>query len=168
MNGHPPHPGGPPHGGGAAPRKLFHKIALREMTGEEIDALMTAAVSGRLGTVGPDGPYVVPLAFGWRNGEVCFHCHRAGKKLENIGGDDRVCFQVDTHTPDTLTYQSVIVMGRAERLEGEEAVAAMGTLMKKYASELKMPKAAGLEKMIRVFRIRDAKTTGKRSEPSKA
>jgi len=31
-----------------------------------------------------------------------------------------------------------------------------------------MPKAEGLSKMIRVFRIRDARTTGKCSEPSKA
>ncbi|MHC4601272.1 MAG: pyridoxamine 5'-phosphate oxidase family protein [Planctomycetota bacterium] len=161
MTGHPGGEGGPP-------RKLFHKIALREMTGEEVDALMGTAASGRLGTVGPDGPYVVPLAFGWRNGEVVFHCHRSGKKLLNITRDDRVCFQVDTHTPDTLTYRSVVVMGRAERLEGEDAVAAMGALMKKYASDLKMPKASGLEKMIRIFRIRDAETTGKASEPSKA
>jgi nitroimidazol reductase NimA-like FMN-containing flavoprotein (pyridoxamine 5'-phosphate oxidase superfamily) len=168
MTGHPTGESPHPHGGGAHPKKLFHKIALREMTDEEIDALMTGADSGRLGTVGPDGPYIVPLAFGWRNSEVCFHCHRSGKKLDNITGDDRVCFQVDTHTPDTLTYRSVIVMGRAERLEGEAAVTAMETIMKKYASDLKMPKAAGLEKMIRVYRIRDAKTSGKCSESTKA
>lgn len=157
MNGH-------PHGAGGGPAKPFHRVATRPMTPDENAVLLESVASGRLGTTGPDGPYVVPLAFAWHEGAVVFHCHREGKKLANLAHDDRVCFQADTHTPDTLNYRSVILQGRAAPLAGEDLARAMGSILKKYGSDLKLPPAAALEKRVRIFRIEDARVTGKCSE----
>jgi nitroimidazol reductase NimA-like FMN-containing flavoprotein (pyridoxamine 5'-phosphate oxidase superfamily) len=155
------------HAGGGPHRAGFHKVALREMTADEIDTLMKTSPSGRLGTIGPDGPYIVPMAFAWYDGKVYFHCHTSGKKVNNIAGDDRVCFQVDTHSPDTMSYRSVIVMGRAKLVEGEEVMAAMRNMMEKYGAEMKMPDAPGMAGLIKAYKIVDASITGKLSAVSK-
>lgn len=144
-------------------QKLYHRVQLSDMTPEEIAATMNKASAGRLGTIGPDGPYVVPLAFAWLNNTVYFHCHTAGKKLNNIETDNRICFQADLHSDDTLTYESVIVSGKAQLVEGEEVMDAMNALLKKYSSELKLPKMEGMKKIVKVFKVADAKITGKKS-----
>ncbi len=88
-----------------------------------MEALLNRAEVGHLATVGPEGPYLVPLHFIYSRGGIYFHCGRKGRKLANIKSDSRVCFQVDEMTaiiPHELPckyntrYTSVMVEGKAE------------------------------------------------------
>jgi nitroimidazol reductase NimA-like FMN-containing flavoprotein (pyridoxamine 5'-phosphate oxidase superfamily) len=84
--------------------------------------------------INTDGyPYVVPLSFGYReeNGVITlyFHCAKAGRKPELLERDNRVCAEiavsggyVRTDHSVTADYRSVIGVGRAVPVTGEEAV----------------------------------------------
>lgn len=147
----------------------FHNTLLRELSEEEIIRLMQEATAGSLGTIGEDGPYIVPVSFVFYNKHIYFHCHHDGKKLDNIQVDNRVCFQTHISTVDTLNYSSVIITGKAERvMDNQEAMEAMSAMRQKaegHGVEQKpMPKtAAALAQMIKVYKIVDYKLSSKYS-----
>ena len=85
----------------------------------------------RVGMLGPEGPYVVPVSFGVRLEEgkpvVYFHCAREGLKLDLLKNDLRVCVEGDifikTEPTDhgiTTRYESVIGTGVCEIVTDEE------------------------------------------------
>jgi len=92
----------------------------------EMEAILRECVVGSLATVSPDGaPYVVTVNYVYSGGKIYFHSALAGKKLENIAHDPRVCFEV--HVIDRIVrapraeessvrYRSVIVHGHARQL----------------------------------------------------
>ena len=58
----------------------------------------------RLAMTGPQGPYVVPLNFGYAlepNGrlQLFFHCAAQGRKIRLLEADPRVCFEMDCQYP---------------------------------------------------------------------
>src|SRR5437764_15198886 len=67
------------------------------MPEERIRETLDRGYCGRLGTVGDDGfPYVVPLLYIWRDGQIWVHNTRArGHLRQNVDHDSRVCFEVD-------------------------------------------------------------------------
>lgn len=111
------------------------------------EELLRSCRVGRLGTVGRDGyPMIKPLNFAYHDGRIYFHTALAGEKIDDIGRDDRVCFEVDL--PLALVrarnqpceaaylYRSVIVKGRARLVaDPEERRLAFRSLMDKYQPE---------------------------------
>lgn len=110
--------------------------------------LLNTCHSGRLGTVGMDGrPMVKPLNFAYHEGRIYFHCAQDGEKLDDIGRDNRVCFQIDlqvAYVKGTMEnpcraeylYRSVIARGRAIIVEDRaERLLALDCLMAKYQPE---------------------------------
>lgn len=92
----------------------------------------------RLGLTGPEGPYVVPLNFGYEEKEggliLYFHCAQAGRKADMLAADPRVCIEVDcSHKlisgekpcAYSFGYESVIGFGKA-RLLADAAQKASG------------------------------------------
>ncbi len=93
---------------------------------------------GRLAMCAGDYPYVIPLCYVYVRQCIYFHCGPAGKKLEMIRENNRVCFQVDRISkilPSdypckySIDSRSVIAFGRvteveddAEKLEALEAL----------------------------------------------
>ena len=86
----------------------------------------------RIGIMGPEYPYVVPVSFGVIVEEdrpvVYFHCAREGLKLELLRKNPRVCVEGDifikTEPTDhgiTTRYESVIGTGICEILTEEAA-----------------------------------------------
>jgi nitroimidazol reductase NimA-like FMN-containing flavoprotein (pyridoxamine 5'-phosphate oxidase superfamily) len=117
--------------------KLMAEAAVRE--------LLARGYSGRLGTVGPDGwPYVVPLLYLWRDGEIWVHGTRArGHLRASVDHEPRVCFQVDEpgevfpygrfECDTSVAYRSVVVFGRLRLIEDRERKTAFfDALMAKY------------------------------------
>ena len=87
---------------------------------------------------GADAPYCVPLSLVRVDNALYFHCAKAGKKLNLLRQDNRVCVTfVGSDTPDylpkeneyTTFFQSVIVTGRAtEVTEDAEKILALRRL----------------------------------------
>jgi nitroimidazol reductase NimA-like FMN-containing flavoprotein (pyridoxamine 5'-phosphate oxidase superfamily) len=124
------------------------RVAKKEIRDKEaIEGILEKCEVGRLGTIGRDGyPMVKPLNYIYLNGAIYFHSAREGEKIEDVGRDNRVCFEVDipiayvksTENPckAEYLYQSVIIKGRAHIVEaGDERLRALEALMKKYQPE---------------------------------
>lgn len=111
---------------------------------QEMENLLREAEVGCLATVGPDGsPYITPLHFVYHRGKIYFHCALAGRKMDHIRANPRVCFEVHElirivpgqRACDFSTrYRSVLVFGRARSLaDADEKVAVLTALAEKYA-----------------------------------
>ena len=97
----------------------------------EMEAILRECPVGSLSTVGPDGaPYVVTVNYVYHDGRVYLHGAPAGKKMDNIAHDPRVCFEVHvieriSRAPRAMEfstrYRSVVVHGRARQLADAEA-----------------------------------------------
>ena len=101
--------------------KMSQKI-LREMTPKEVDQFLTCSRVGRIGISLDQGPYIVPVGYGYTEGKVFFHTCFKGLKIEGIMKNNRVCFEVDEALSDSSMYKSVIISGRAEIIDDEEVV----------------------------------------------
>lgn len=107
--------------------------------------VLARGFSGRLATVGPDGwPYIVPLLYVWRDGEIWVHNAGARGHLRvNVDHEARVCFEVDEpgavfaygrfECDTSVEYRSVVVFGRIRVVEERHAkVRFFDALMAKY------------------------------------
>lgn len=117
----------------------------REITDiNEIERILTAATVCRLALNGADGyPYILPMNYGLvREGDqfcLYFHCAREGTKLDLMGRDPRVSFEVDgahrLYGDGDLActygyaFESVIGQGTLEAVEGLEKRKGLEALM---------------------------------------
>ena len=93
---------------------------LNEMTRPEIDQFLSCARIGRIGLISKEGPYIVPVGFGYSDGRIFFHTCSEGLKMEAIRANPNVCFEVDESISDGSLAKSVIIWGRAEVIEEKE------------------------------------------------
>ncbi|GAC92146.1 pyridoxamine 5'-phosphate oxidase-like FMN-binding protein [Anoxybacillus flavithermus NBRC 109594] len=108
----------------------------------KISAFLSAAMTGYLGLADRLEPYVVPLNFVWWNGAVYVHGAEAGRKMEVLKRNARVCFTVSEHfgtmvhpvpAKTDTGYMSVMLFGTAEIVTDlDEATEAMQQLLHKY------------------------------------
>lgn len=145
----------------------------REITDRgAIEAILKRATVCRVGFCGREGPYVIPMSFGYDCGSLYLHCAHEGRKLDLIREDPRVAFEVDLDhevvrqaSPCgwTLRYRSVVGSGRAvlvsdaaDKRHGLEVITRQhgGTLGPVAEKDL-----AG----VRVVRIEVGEMTGKQS-----
>ncbi len=144
-----------------------------EMTDRtEIEAIIAEALVCRLAMCDGDRPYMVPLSFGYGDNALYFHCATEGRKLEILGKNNQVCFEmdvgVDVKRGDSacefgMNYQSVVGFGTASIIdEPTERSAALDIIMKQYkASREEYPEA--LINIMRVIRVEIESMTGKKS-----
>ncbi len=127
----------------------------------------------RLGLNGEDGPYVVPLSFGFEvvDGTVLIYIHgaRGGLKHDLIARDPRVCVEADlchgfieVHDGITTLYESLIGFGLAEEVQGADKARGLDLLLEHcgfpgYACN------AAMTAMTAVYRITLRQLTGKRN-----
>ncbi|MBL7033029.1 MAG: pyridoxamine 5'-phosphate oxidase family protein [Candidatus Delongbacteria bacterium] len=64
------------------------------LTLEEMEQVLGEEVLGFLGLAGSEGPYVVPLNYSYRKGQLLFHCALQGRKLDILRSNPQVCFTV--------------------------------------------------------------------------
>ncbi len=90
-------------------------------------------------------PYVVPLSYGYDRGYLYFHSAPAGRKLDMIAKNPRVCFEVEygvnlvrAETPCNFTvhFASVIGFGRASLVTDPERKAfGLDVIVRHYNAE---------------------------------
>jgi nitroimidazol reductase NimA-like FMN-containing flavoprotein (pyridoxamine 5'-phosphate oxidase superfamily) len=90
--------------------KMARKI-LEEMSKTEMEQFLTCAPVGRVGISLKEGPYIVPVGFGYEKGEIFFHTCYKGLKMDGMKENPNVCFEVDESTSDASMFKSVIVNG---------------------------------------------------------
>ena len=139
----------------------------------EIVALLGRCDTLHIGMTGENGPYVVPVSFGYEvaNGQlvVYFHGAKEGLKHDLLAKDPRVCVEASLlhgyrsmGTSVTADYESVIGFGAAEICTDKEAAHGVTLLM----AHCGYPDFDGTTcialGITRVYRIKLASITGKR------
>jgi len=84
--------------------------------------------------------YGIPISYAFDNESIYFHCATEGTKLKYLRNNNKVSFCVVGETTimpskfGTL-YNSVIVFGKINEIEGDEKRDALMLFLKKYSSE---------------------------------
>jgi len=115
---------------------------------DTIFGILSRARVGRLATIDEAGyPYIVPVNFVLYENCIYFHCALEGEKLENIGRDPKVCFEVDeplayievSFNEDKnpckahQLYRSVVVRGKARVVDSDSLkLRVLNALVAKY------------------------------------
>ena len=84
------------------------------MSGEEVDAFLSAERTCRVATVGVDGrPHVAPLWFVWEGGALWLNSLTRSQRWADLERDPRIAVVVDAGT-EFMELRGVEVTGRAE------------------------------------------------------
>jgi nitroimidazol reductase NimA-like FMN-containing flavoprotein (pyridoxamine 5'-phosphate oxidase superfamily) len=89
----------------------------REMTDEEVEALLARSWWGSLATVEDGGPYSVPVIYGW-DGSDFYVASRGGRKVTNLQRDPSVCLTIVEAEGLGEPWYSVVVLGEATLVHG--------------------------------------------------
>jgi len=136
---------------------------------DAIDDVLRRAEVLHLGMTGADGPYVVPVNFGYDGSAIWIHCAQAGHKLDLLATDPRVCFDacVDVRiVPGTqcswgARFRSVVGFGTATLVEDPaEKARGLGAIIAQYSGK---PETVAVEQArgVAVLRIDISSMTGK-------
>ncbi|MCK5680339.1 pyridoxamine 5'-phosphate oxidase family protein [bacterium] len=114
---------------------------------EQIEEIIKEAKVCRLGLYEKDTdyPYIVPLNFGYSDKKLYFHSAKAGKKVDILKSNPRVCFEFDIalglvkgESPCNWgnKFKSVIGFGTVSFLEDPiQKADAMHILMQNYSND---------------------------------
>ena len=95
-------------------------------TNRKMELLLELMPVGRMAVTTEDGPYIVAVNYLFFEGSIYFHSGLAGRKLDALQADSRVCFMVDEIGPQVIweegcgisqIYKSVVCFGKAEFVE---------------------------------------------------
>ena len=89
-----------------------------ELSINQIETLLRSNIVGRLACTEDDTPYIVPTIYVF-DGNFIYAHSREGLKLDMMRKNPNVSFQVD-EIRDFRNWQSVVVQGKFEEVEGRE------------------------------------------------
>lgn len=90
-----------------------------ELDHTQINNILSSRAVGRLACTDGTHPYIVPVTYAY-DGTYIYGQTNDGHKLNIMRKNPHVCFETDVMT-DMCNWQSVIVYGRFEELNGEES-----------------------------------------------
>lgn len=139
----------------------------------EISAILNEAAVCRIGLADGNGPYIVPLSFGYGDGALWIHSAHEGRKIDMLRKDPRCCFEVDIcdriirdDKPCSwgMRYRSVIGNGRAVFIDSpEEKRYGLNCIMQHYGGGTHAFSENDL-RTVTVVRIDITSVTGKKHD----
>ena len=93
-------------------------LKVEDMTPADMHALLERESFGHLGCARDGRPYVVPMNYACDGKELYFFTTE-GMKTQFLQSNPQVCLQVEEIT-DSTHWRSVMVIGKAEQLTGNE------------------------------------------------
>jgi nitroimidazol reductase NimA-like FMN-containing flavoprotein (pyridoxamine 5'-phosphate oxidase superfamily) len=112
---------------------------------QPIEAILSKAKFLRLALSDSDAPYIVSMAFGYKDNKIYLHCSRKGKKIDILNKNPRVAFEADAEAEIVTTedickynvrYRSVIGNGQARFVEDyDEKVEGLNVLSEHYGKK---------------------------------
>lgn len=134
------------------------------MSPNEIDEFVLSQRVGRVGCHVGGETCVVPVIFGW-DGDCIYVYTTAGKKVDMMRENHRVCFEVDEYLTSG-GWRSVIAQGVFEELEGDDALRALQIITERVSANREggssRPRGEGRTPV--AFRIRTNDVTGRKVE----
>ncbi len=142
-------------------------IKVEDMPIDEMKALLQSVGFGHLGCARENRPYVVPMHYAY-DGESVFFLTTEGTKTEYIEHNPQVCLQVED-VQDAANWRSVMLMGRAQRIEDtREMERAMQLITKRNPSltpaiNLTQNDAWGRANNLAVYRLHPDSVAGRQT-----
>jgi len=142
----------------------------RKLSQEDAEEILKQGEYGILSTVSGDGtPYGVPLSYAYDGENIWFHGAKEGHKVDNLSQNVAVSFCVVGKTkvlPEKFStiYESAIASGVVHPCEGEEKLAGLMALVKKYSPEFLekgQAYAKGAMEKVQVYCMRVTGLSGK-------
>lgn len=141
---------------------------LGELNQRQIETVLRSEVVGHIGCISEGRVYVVPITYVF-DGTFIYGHAVDGAKLRAMRTDPHVCFEVE-HVDNLANWQSVIVWGTFEELDGEDAEVGMHLLVDRLMPLLasstsgsphsEATEASGARRAT-VYRIRLSERTGR-------
>ncbi len=104
----------------------------RELTGEEVDAVIAGNFVALLATVADGQPYAVPFIYGYEQGTF-YGVLSPGRKVRNIEANPNVCITIVQTEDNARRWRSVVATGKASWVEGVLNLGhALNTIRKQY------------------------------------
>jgi len=124
---------------------MFKKMRRQEkqLPEDKSQEILSEGEYGILSTIGEDGyPYGIPMNYVFLNNRIYLHCAKEGKKLENIRYNNKVSFTVvgdyQLKPADfTSSYKSIIAIGKANFVKGEEKKEVLQEFILKFSPDFK-------------------------------
>ncbi len=147
-------------------------IHLEPVSRVEMEDMLGRVRYGHLGCSRNDYPYVVPVHFAVHDHDIIIYTTE-GRKTETLDANPEVCLQVE-EVIDDENWCSVMVFGRAEKLEGEqerekafEAISSVNPALTPARSTRWVDKWVREKRDIDViYRIKPTTMTGRRTAPT--
>jgi len=148
--------------------------ARQEITDELIlKEILSGAILCRVAMMDGDLPYIIPFNYGYRDGCLYIHSAPEGKKIDLLGKNKQVCFEVEDtieiikgeQACDWITrYRSVVGYGKVEILSDEASKQqGLEVIMAQHgAPELVEFNAKNMKRMV-ILKITITSMTGKQS-----
>jgi nitroimidazol reductase NimA-like FMN-containing flavoprotein (pyridoxamine 5'-phosphate oxidase superfamily) len=116
----------------------------REITDRAVtESILEEALVLRIGLVDDDGPYILPVCFGYRDNRVYIHSAHAGRKMDILKKDNRICFETEVGVEVvpgnpackwTVRFRSVVGFGKARIVDDrQEKIRALDIIMEHYS-----------------------------------
>ena len=139
-----------------------------------IDRIIAGCQVARLGLAWDNVPYIVPVSFGYDGTALYFHTALAGRKLEFIGANPGVCFELEqgvslvSHASNpcdwTFSYQCVMGYGTIRELVAlDEKTDGLLQVMRQYGPGDWAFTKDSMD-AIRVWKLEIESITGKQSK----
>ena len=147
----------------------------REITDlQELEAIINNCDVCRVAFANDNVPYIVTMNFGYsgEDGKIYFHSAREGRKIDMIGKNNYVCFEMDTNhilydsikaCDFGMSYSSIVGFGYITIVKDPvERISGLNQIMSHYTSKKEFSyKQDALEKTM-VLRLDIREMTGKK------
>lgn len=124
-------------------KKMGSKELIQDQ--QQIEEILSKARFLRLALSESDIPYIIPMAFGYKDNKIYLHCFREGKKIDIINRNSRVGFETDVEAEIitnedicqyNVRYRSVVGNGQARFVEDyNEKVEGLTVLSEHYGKK---------------------------------
>ena len=145
----------------------------KEITDKKtIEEILAGSEICRIAISDKEAPYIVPFNYGYRDNCLYFHSAPAGKKIDLLRLNNRVCFEIEySHKIIrqelscgwTSKYRSVIGYGTVDIIEDAGRIKdGLGIIMSHYGSEVNLYDEKNLSRMV-LLQLRIDSISGKQS-----
>jgi nitroimidazol reductase NimA-like FMN-containing flavoprotein (pyridoxamine 5'-phosphate oxidase superfamily) len=140
---------------------------------KEIESIIQSGKVCRIAFSYNDGPYIVPMNYGYNENTLYFHSAKKGKKIDLINKNNQVCFEIDINYKINdaeipcdwgSSYSSVIGYGKAIILDNlKEKEEALKIILNHYSPGKTYEFSEKRLLDVAIIKIEISELTGKKS-----
>lgn len=139
---------------------------------KEIESIIKKSNVCRIALSENNSPYIVPVCFGYKDNCLYFHSANAGKKIDIIRENNKICFEFDNYSGLMLSenpcdwdikYLSVIGYGKASIIDDfDEKIKALNIITEHYSDSSYEFQQKFID-TVTIIKVEIENITGKRS-----